>query len=80
MWLYGEEPRELIYHAARFSGHRHCDGKDKLILSFLVILQAQVIKVLSDFNSRSPLRYVTILISFVAIGTQVVDICFQFVR
>ena len=63
----------VSHYLAKFSGHRYCSSKDICSLC-LMIKQDQMIKGLGDYNDRSLLRYVTILSSWVTIGTIVVKI------
>ena len=64
----------MSYHPAKFGGHRHSGGRDITIFVCEVTLQDHIIRALCDFMVRIPLRSVTILPSFVAIDTVVVEI------
>ena len=61
---------------ATFRSHRHCYREYRMILVCHVISQDEVIKGSCDFMDCSPSRKGTILPSLVAIGSQVVKICF----
>ena len=64
----------MSYHPTEFGGHRHSGSRDIMVFVCHVILQDHVIRVLCDFMFMSPLRQVTILPSFMAIGTAIVEI------
>ena len=64
----------MSYHRAKFDGHRHSGNKDIMIFACHVTWQDHVIRALYDFLVRSPSKVVTILTSFVAIGTVLVEI------
>ena len=55
-------------------GHRHYGSGDMMVLVYHLILQDHVIKGSCDFMGKSLSRYVTILPSLVAIGTEVMKI------
>ena len=63
----------VSHHLAKFSGRRYCSSKD-IFSVCLMIKQDQVNKGSADYNDRSPLRYVTILSSWVTISTIVVKV------
>ena len=65
---------KISYHHAKFGSDKHCGSGDIMILVCHVISHKQVIKGSCNFISRSPSRYVTILLCLVAIGTVVVVI------
>ena len=58
-------------HTATFGGHRLCGRRDIIFLVCLVISQDRVIKGSCDYMGGSLSRKVTVLPSFVAIGTAV---------
>ena len=64
----------MSYHSAKCGGHRFFSSRDIMIFICHVALQDHVIRALCDFMSRSPSSYVTILPSFVAVGTVIVKI------
>lgn len=72
--LYGKGSLKVRQHLAQFSGHRHHDSKDILVLICHMILQQHTIKSPCKFMDRSPSRYVTISPSLVAISNMVVKI------
>ena len=64
----------MSYHPTKFGGHRHIGSRDIMIFACHMILQDNVIRALCGFMVMSPSRKVTILTSFMAIGTAIVEI------
>ena len=73
MLIYEKEPMKINYSPAKFGGHTHCGSKDTTLMRY-VILQDHVIKGSCDFMGKSQSVWITILPSFVAIGTLIVKI------
>ena len=73
-WLQQCKAIKLSLRPAKFSGQRQYGSEDIMILIFHVNSQDHVIKVTYDFIGRSLSRYVTILLSLVAIDFLAVDI------
>ena len=66
--------QQELSSSAKFGGQRHSGSGDIIFFIYNVILADHVIKVLNDFMGKSPLRYVTILPSMMAIGTAAVKL------
>ena len=62
------------YHSAKFLGHRHSVNGVIMVFFCHMTFQYHLITVLNDVMIRSPLRYVSILPSLVAIDTVVLKI------
>ena len=70
MWLNGWELLIVSHDPAKFDGQWYCGSGDIMVLVFLM-------KESGNFVGISPSRQVTILPSFVAIGTLAVEIWFK---
>lgn len=64
-----EEPIKVSYHSVKFSFRTDCDSGDIVVFVCHLILQDHVIIIINDFMIRRPLRYVSILLGFAAIGS-----------
>ena len=67
------EPLKISHHPTNSGGHRHCGSEKIMALACHMILQGYMIKRSCNFMDRSPSKQVTILHSYVAITTLVVE-------
>ena len=63
----------MSYYSVKFGGHRHSDSREVMIFVCHVTLLDHVIRALYDLLVGSSSRYVTILLSFMVIGTVAVE-------
>ena len=59
----------MSYHPVKFCGHKHSGNREITIFFCHMTLEDHVIRALYNLLVRVPSRYVTILPSFMAIGT-----------
>ena len=74
MRLYGKELIIVWSHPARFDGHSHCGSEDLTFLIDHVSSRDHLFKRLCDFMGRSFSKYVTTLLSLLAISFMIVEI------